>query len=287
MSRRTHSSPGPLAAALLAAALPACSLLFASDLDDADAGAAETPEGGATDATDAAGDGDGGRDGGDGGDGAPPVTGCASYDPPPVFCEDFDDGPIGSGWDELREQSGTLTLDPLAYSPPQSGRANLIDAPSCSYTRFERVFSGVGTKRVEVHVQIRPSAPWTKSFTPLAVRLRACTVLIYFPSNNAGGIAGSSLNIQSGSPLTNDVRETSGGPRLEEWTDVRLAAVPRPDDDGADLTLSFHHGDGSIQQRTLQAPQCRVGGTLFVGAGYHCDNGASEIRYDDVRVYWE
>lgn len=289
VSRRARSSPGFLTAALLAVAAPACSLLFATDLDGARGAAdpdAEAAEAAADAPTDGERDDVAPRDGGDGGDADAGSRGCASYDPAPDFCEDFDDGPLARGWTKLQEQSGTLAFDPLAYSPPRSGRANLNDAPSCSYTRFERSISGVGSKRVEVRAQLRPTGPWSRTFTLFTVHIRSCAVLFYVHPNGAGAIDSSSINIQSGDPLTNDERDVKGGPRLNEWTDLWFEAVPNATS-GSSLTISFHHEDGSVEETTVNAPQCRVGGDLFVAPGFHCEDGTGEVRYDDVRAYWE
>ena len=178
-----------------------------------------------------------------------------------------------------------LEFDSLAYSPPRSGRVRLVDAPFCSNVRFERTFSGIGTKRVEVRVRLRPTSPWTNDFTPLTVGLTGCALLLYAPTDGAGGVKTASVNIQSGNPVTNDVRGLVGGPRVDEWTDVRITAIPQGT--GALITFAFEHPGGAVSETTESVAGCRLGGDLSIGVGYHCNFGNSETRYDDVRAYWE
>ncbi|MDF2696770.1 MAG: hypothetical protein K0S65_5153 [Labilithrix sp.] len=211
-------------------------------------------------------------------------VGCTGLIPTPQFCEDFDDEPLSGGWDLLQRQGGTLEFDPLAYSPPQSGRVNLVSAPECSYVRFERSFSGIGKKRVEVRIRMRPRSPWNGQFSPLVLHLSECALLLYV-GGDGDAIRETAVNIQSGDPLGNDVRQLVGVPHLDEWTDVWMTAVPGGT--GAELTFTFRHPDGTVSETTIGAPQCKLDGDLFIGAGYHCNSGSSETRYDDVRVYWE
>ncbi len=53
-------------------------------------------------------------------DAAPPPY-CASLSTAPLFCDDFDEGAIATGWDQVTGMSGTVALDGTYFtSPPKA-----------------------------------------------------------------------------------------------------------------------------------------------------------------------
>jgi hypothetical protein len=65
---------------------------------------------------------------------------CATLAPKPVFCNDFDEGSLGTGWTgaDVVSDYGTTALDDIAFSPPHSllARVELTDAGLCGYERL-------------------------------------------------------------------------------------------------------------------------------------------------------
>ncbi|MBN9167613.1 MAG: hypothetical protein BGO98_22175 [Myxococcales bacterium 68-20] len=272
-------------AILCCAAVAACSLAMASELDDArepvpaplpgqpdaDSGSASLFDGGADPGADA----------------AVRKRGCRELDPPPQFCEDFDDGELGENWDALEDAGGTIAFDSLAYSAPRSARISLVEAPSCSSAFFQRGFSGIGTNVVDVRVQMRPSSPWNAEYTPLAIVFSSDCVVFINARPVASGAIGSTVAaiLHPNSSDTGGFRSLAGGLRVDEWTDVRISAVRQGS--GAAITFAFERADGTLSETTESVAECTLGGDLMLGVGYQCGAGTSETRYDDVRVYWK
>ena len=272
----------------------ACSLAYSSNLNDARAGqdssseAGTSPEDGGTQ-----GDASVDADAGDAGS----ARGCGAYVPAPKYCRDFDDGAQidADGWAiETAPAAGehTVSIDTsTAYSSPGSLEANLIDPAPCSFSRLSRSFSGIGSERVEVRFMIRPTRPWGNSDGAFAFELDRvgayCQGIYYLrPAAQLGQIQSVEVNMQSGTPLGNDVRPLNGTPPVDEWTEIGIVAVP-VDGGGVSFTYSFTRENGNVERTTHVYGDCRLGGNLTLKLGFHCEDGAGEVRYDDLRVDWK
>ena len=272
-------------AILCCAAVAACSLALASDLDDARESVLSSSSGQpGVDSGASPLDVEGGAE--PGADAAVRKRGCRELDPQPRFCVDFDDGELADKWDGLEDAGGTIAFDSLAYSAPRSARINLVDAPSCSNVALQRWFSGVGTNSVDVRVQVRPSSPWNAEQSPLALFIASeCIVFLNARPDGSGAIGATAVTILHPGSTGGDVRTLAGGLRVDEWTDVRISAVRQGS--GAAITFAFERPDGTLSETTESIAQCAPGGELAIAVGYQCGAGSSETRYDDVRVYWQ
>lgn len=290
----------PAAITLASCGAVACSLVYSSDLNDArdsvlaqSSGGTEAGvgEAGSSSGTDGSGVGESGADGSSG----EPLRGCSSYKPAPKFCKDFDtDTTVGSDWNAVSTEGGQVTLArTFWWSKPVAARIVQKTSPGCKYTRFEKSFPNVGNKRVSASFQLRPIGPWqSEGHTPFVFALvqqsAYCAALLYVngaPDNKS--ISTTNVNVQYGDPQKNDVRDLVGAPRLDQWTDITISAVPTANTSAANLTFRFDYEDGSKDETTLTFPQCVVGGALEIYPGFHCDGGEGEMYFDDIRVDWE
>ncbi len=282
---------GPLARPFLllgGVAFAGCSLVYASELNDArslpEVGASDAatlPEGSTLDAAQEDAEA-GGTD-----------RGCASYVPAPKHCRDFDDGaPLESaGWYMDLSRPGAsqlLELDTTAHSPPRALHAALRNAATCSYTRLVRTFEDTGTERLEVNVRLRPSEPWGDADGTLIVHInddsdQRCHFILYLQDADRDQRLDSALvNKQQDG---DDIRPLQGFAPADEWTDFGIVVNPAAKG-GVSVDFSFRREDGSLTETTHSYPTCKLGGTVTVKAGFHCEPGTGDMRYDDIRVDW-
>jgi hypothetical protein len=94
-------------------------------------------------------DGAGNGEGGDAGS-----LGCAAagHD----FCDDFDNGALGATWTRFLTQGGTMTLDPVALSPPFS--LFLAGADAGGYSDLQLFKDFVGTLGIRCSFDLRVDA---------------------------------------------------------------------------------------------------------------------------------
>lgn len=258
--------------AALFPSLAACSLIYASDLDDARRGAS-TPSG------------DAAVEGGGTGVAPGPDAGCGAY-PDAGFCDDFDTtANVAERWDALVSDDATHAgYDSLAYSGARSFLASERDAPDCSYARLEKRWRGIGTTRVTVSARVRPSEAWKGSHPLLTLVYGGCAALLYL-SDDAPSYS-SGVNAQHGTPLENDYRDVDGFPAPGEWTDVTVDAASVPGG-GVRVEVVFVHPSGKTDRKAQTFAQCSLAGELSLGLGLHCASGSRDVRYDDVRVSWQ
>ena len=83
----------------------------------------------------------------------------------------------------------------------------------------------------------------------------------------------------------NDTRDVDGFPTPDEWTDVTFDAKAQADGH-VKLDVVYDHASGGRDDKQLDLPQCKLGGTIFVGLGFHCSQDTHDVRYDDVRISW-
>ncbi len=85
---------------------------------------------------------------------------CAANAPQGAFCEDFDQHPLDFAWAVQNFNlngpgTASVTLDPLAHSPPSSLAVKLAaNQEECSYGMLERVFAHSGT-HAQVALDVR------------------------------------------------------------------------------------------------------------------------------------
>jgi hypothetical protein len=224
-------------------------------------------------------------DGSTGSDGAPTPSGCAGLVPAPKLCEDFDRGAL-SGWSNEAPDGGIAGLSTTeSFSAPGSLHVKMTSAPSCSYARIERSITGMGTKRVEVRLRIRPVSPF-QGMTPLALTFdpngsKGCTALVDL--DGSGANSSTFVNVQS-EVKANDMRALGGRAPNDTWSELVVVATPAA---GGGMTLAISLGDALATPDTYTFPQCGLGTELDLYPGFHCSSGTKEAYLDDLRVYTE
>ncbi len=289
----------PAAITLASGGVVACSLVYSSDLNDArdgviTLGSSSGSEAGVGEAGSSDGSSGSGEAGADASSSGQP-RGCGAYKPTPKFCKDFDtDTMVGADWDTVATEGGEVSLArTFWWSQPVAAHVVQKTVGDCKYTRFEKAFTNVGKKRISASLRLRPIGPWqSEGNTPFLLALNQptsyCAALLYVNGNpDNKTISTTNVNVQSGNPQKNDIRDLAGAPRLDEWTDITISAVPATNGTGADLTFRFDYENGGNDETTLTFPQCVVGGKLEIFPGFHCGTGNGEVYYDDIRVDWE
>ncbi len=260
----------------------ACTLLFgdalggSSEGDGAtgsDGGDAGAVDGGAT--VDASG---GGPDGG------ASKRGCDGLVPAPKLCEDFDRGSL-TGWASDLPDGGVTGIDTTqSFSGPGSLRAKIVDAPDCTYARLERTMTGMGTKRVELRMRIRPASPFV-GMAPLALTLdpnrNGCTV--FFALEGTGDNAKTRMVVQHDA-VPHEEHSIAGRAPTDTWSELALLATPGTN---GGVTLAVSLGGDDAVTDTYTFPQCTLGPELDLYPGLHCERGTKEVFLDDLRVYTE
>jgi hypothetical protein len=259
----------PVAAAALVVAALSCSRF--------DAATSASPDGGAEGtAAEAGPNGQGG------------TRGCAALALAPKFCKDFDDNkPLTDGWDRVSEEAGSVTFDPVAFSPPRSAKVTLTGGTSCQFTRLEKSFDISGATRLEVHTRFRPAWKGHHAYFAMDMQNSADTTgckLLFYLDLATGNPDDARLNVQPRPALTDDVRPLNGFPRVGEWTDVSITATTAAN--GPSVSIAFQHQDGTVDETTAVYDACVLGGHLGVYPGFHCDHGEADAWYDDIRVDW-
>lgn len=210
--------------------------------------------------------------------------GCDGLVPAPKLCEDFDRGTL-TGWSTDVPDGGFTGIDTTqASSGTGSLRAKMVASPSCTYARIERTVNGVGTKRVELRMRLRPAAPFV-DMVPLAMTFdpsrNGCTAIFYL--EGSGQNSSTAVNIQHDSKA-NDVRPLSGRAPTDTWSELVVVATPAT---SGGVTLAISLGDDGAQPDTHTFPQCTLGPELDLYPGFHCTSGSKEVFLDDLRVYAE
>jgi hypothetical protein len=266
-----------------------CSLLFASNLEGGDA----PPDG--TDAASGKDDGSATTD-----SGTPPSDAtstmdspvvdadasshfCASLNPKPKFCDDFDDPTttIAQRWDRLfisPSNVGVIDLTDVAREG-KALSARMTNAADCSYTRLEKDFATDG-KDLRLSFSMRPTTPWQTDAIYVMVRLgssAAATCRIFLQLDTSQGMpSGGFIQFQYGPSQVSDVYSTSNAAKADVWTKIEMTIRANGS------VLHTVNGTTAIDQTFPSG--CVFTDSVTVGLGYNCENGSPEVRYDDVVV---
>jgi hypothetical protein len=222
---------------------------------------------------------------------------CAAASPRPVFCEDFDRGPINPSWTRDGLGPGTITMDSrIARSLPASRRITVSPIPAaspCQYVREEFALSNRYEESLRLqtdlfigHVDDLGGVP----DPPVAVNnLRlsapdgsgACDIYMQM------GAGASSLFIEPANASAPRQEYTLSAPApLHRWTTVAIeitqvqAALPL-------ITVTI---DGANVLSPLEIPgrlACRQGRFVNVRTGFSCTRGTvdAELHVDNLIVW--
>jgi hypothetical protein len=273
-----------------------CSLIYASDLDDARE-IVILPEGGRSDSS-----GDGGAvDGGvtdtgtldaPSGEAAAP-KGCAAYQPAPKFCADFDDNAGLAGWELQTDDGQSVVQSEQFFSSPSSAKVVAkATTTTCLYSRFERYFENIGSKRVTVAFRMRLVSPWPNGGIPFVLDLHPssgdnafCAALYFVGSGPNGKIEGANIDVQSNVQDDHQI-DLNGFPSSDEWSEMKVTVTPNPSG-GSTYETTFTGPNGFSVSNRQDFPECPAWGRMGVHFGTHCDHRDATMFFDDIRIDWE
>lgn len=303
----------PVARAAMAVAvwmvLPSCSLLVdlsgttgGSDAGSSDGPRAETAHpGSATEAgtqgdgespgvdAGAGGDGSPGIDASDGGRSYPPGSWCAANAQSLFFCDDFDDGPLGSRWTSATLQvSGAATLSSKSERSAPYGFD--IACPSLMPSTF----------LMEVLTESIPAASRVAvafDFDPVALPADGHGGVLYLATITQGpGTPRWAIQFRAGTSLA-DLQEQvilasgavkGGTGQWESSTPVQLGTWTRVEMDvdftTSPATTALLLGGQTVAAGTLDPGWTRAPSTLELGDWYIPAEPAFEVAYDNVTI---
>ncbi len=213
---------------------------------------------------------------------------CDSLMPKPLFCKDFDDGPLMFDWSgsSIQPGYGNIVLDTaFAQSKPNSALFTMnANPPACSYATLVRTFPNVRTTTMHLEIDLRLSSggAFPEGF-------------LFFLNQDFGGGASCALMLTA-TPTAGGIFEQpvlSNGTKLgqshdflryplaDEWTHLVLDA------DYSARTLSARIGPGPdagvVTTGTLHAA-CQGAGEPSIRMGVHCHerSNAMEFRFDNI-----
>lgn len=289
-----------------------CSLIYASDLDDARSGRAQSNDDAGGTSTSSSGE--AGREAGSSGtSGAPveggteagqpdagaerngdPATGCASYHPSPQFCDDFDKDALDPSW-FVHNEAGSSFLDTAkVLSPPNAVKVNLDTTKDCQYSRIERTFKlGKTLKRATFSTRLNLGFPWRNGVIPFVAAVNSqdgsqyCAALLYVYSDQDGHVQSTSINVQS-DKMPNHIIGLKGYPSDNEWSEVEMTVTPSPGGAGVHWKTTFRDPDGNEETNDQDFSECPGAFTdLALYLGMHCETGKATASYDNARMDWE
>jgi hypothetical protein len=214
---------------------------------------------------------------------APDGPWCAQQVPAPTFCDDFDENPVEFDWEGAPADQGEIVLDPISVSSPRSARivqATAGDAGNCAYERLVRTFKGPVTQ-IDLAFMIRTgNAEGDGGFE------RGIVAYVHHTASDGGQNCGELLTVYPASAdvgLQNstlmDSHPLTRYPILGKWTWVEWKIVA--EGGGTQVSIKL---DGVTVLDGAVAPQCGMGGDVFVALGFHCYDRVGEVRFDNVRL---
>ncbi len=203
-----------------------------------------------------------------------------------LFCDDFDDGPLGAKWDRSYVAVGTLALDPNANSPPNALLATLPAASSgVPQMALYKAFGGLQPRRVTIGVDV-----FVEAFDDAGAPADVAHVSIF------SGALFYTLTVNDGAngPLLAEDTNTDGGipqnvhrigTKLPHgrWTRVSIDGVIRPDAGPPLVTVAF---DGAQVLTDNITPTVSEGGVIAVAGMWTADvpTGGWTVRFDNYAL---
>lgn len=260
----------------------ACSLVFASNIDDARQQSADggvlvpTPDAGAP----AADSGQGGGDATTTLDSSSAEPQCGTT-PAPRFCDDFNTGPLGASWTRVGVDPGGPPVQELALVGGAL-RATHRNATSGSYTRLLKLFSIRAATFIRFRAMVKLTQPYAGDHDLLFFKMDpsgdpndGCATIFTADGNPA---AQAKINMQNEANTVNDIRDIPGfGKLTADWTEVVFLWKP-----GLSLETSI-----GGEKKAYQYPACPFGGDIELAVGFHYGSGSAEVLYDDVSLDWD
>jgi hypothetical protein len=227
---------------------------------------------------------------GSAGEASAPLGFCASLDPTPAFCDDFDES--GIAWSTKIDDGGRLRLDDLAVSPPNALYAALpgytLDA-GCAYASQRQVVGATAASRIRFEHDLRPGpvdGSHYPSFVPDHIMVsdadgeRACGYHLSasrsFPSLR--------VETPEGDTLQTLVLTRSFLP--DRWT---RAVIQIEKEEGSTSVAVTLDGDHALARTSLvgdAGAACGFGKVVSISIGILCYQGSADVeaRFDNVLV---
>lgn len=231
-----------------------------------------------------------------GGDGGAPRY-CASLDPAPAFCEDFDTLPLSEAWRPRATDGGILQMDEtIASSPPRSLRVTMFPpeaGETCRSAVYDRKLklSFASRARVEFDAHLGDGAGAGYPYAGIAMH-RA----IVGAEDGAGACnyfflthpADAQLAIQPPEPAPAVTFELSKDIADATWTRLAIE-IERSDDAGGGATVSAWLDGARVLDPVAVPESCRVERVLSVTPGLFCVSSSVpapvDTRVDNVVVW--
>jgi hypothetical protein len=218
------------------------------------------------------------------------VAFCASLDPTPAFCDDFDDS--GIDWGTLAHDGGQLRLDDLAVSPPNALYAALpgytLDE-GCAYASQRQILGATAASRIRFEHDLRPgpvNASSYPSFVPDHIMVsdedggRACGYYLF------ASRSGPSLKVETPEGYTIQTLALSGIFLPDRWT---RAVIEIEKGEGSPSVAVTLDGASALVRTSLAGDAgaaCGFGKVVSISLGIICYRGTAdvEVRFDNVLV---
>jgi hypothetical protein len=224
------------------------------------------------------------------GEASAPVAFCASLDPSPAFCDDFDDS--GSFWGTVIHDGGQLRLDDLAVSPPNALHAALpgytLDG-GCAYASQRKLLGATAASRIRFEHDLRPgpvNGSTYPSFVPDHIMVsdadggRACGYYLF------ASRSGPSLKVETPEGYTIQTLALSGGFVADRWT---RAVIEIEKGEGRSSVAVTLDGVSALARTSLAGDAgaaCGFGKIVSITLGIICYRGSADVeaRFDNVVV---
>lgn len=221
---------------------------------------------------------------------AAPSSYCASLSSAPIFCDDFDEGALGTPWDQVSGAHGAVSLDSaFSVSAPNamlvsvnSGASNVDVAAYKSFPSKQGVV-GVYTMDFDVRVE---TVDTSSSSDGVLAALQFWNGSAYWDLQVEVVYASGALNayLTEDSASVNVAHIASQNIPMKTWSHVTLAvAVPSTAGSGTQATLSLN--GAAIATATVKVTTNNPIPEILLGVTYATpSSGGWTVRYDNVTL---
>jgi hypothetical protein len=259
---------------------------------------------GAAEAAPPTGDDSGAPEAGDGG-----ASFCASLSPQPTFCADFNEpagGSIGTGWTQLIQQHGQLTVDnlnPFSMSAPYSLLAQTDPESMGQYNEADalKLFQGYGGQKLKISASFEMRIEGVDTST--SGQIIAFEIIFKNSTTQFNQIALNLNSLGNQNSVAAQIAENAQGPDggaagyfnypfagqlpAQTWTkvEVELTANDVPGAGSASNVITVKVGGTTeLSQQGLQVPLQGGDPWVHLGIGYQAPSTGGtgwQVRYDN------
>jgi hypothetical protein len=242
----------------------------------------------------------GGGEGGGGVDGGGSF--CASLSPTPTFCDDFDEATSPTGWDQIIQNNGAVTVDSLlAFSKPGSMLAETSAAVGGQQTEADvlKQFASLQGKAIQISASFEMNV---QTWDPSSSGQILAFEIIFKNSSSTFNQIVLNLNSLGASGVSAQIAENAQGadggeagynsyplsthPPTKTWTKVEVdLVIASPTSAASNVITVKLDGATQLSQQALQVPLQGGSPWVHMGIGYVATPaGAWAVRFDDLVV---